>query len=209
MSCAPPKPNSCEFDWGQSIGLSASVNPGGGSGSITGTVSFFEDAAFLGTVAVSATGQASLCVQNETMPYKYVSVEGPVEVIATDVDGENAILFRLVGGVRTEIASAPAPGTHRRSAGSYSWAGFFNTFFWVDPQKKLAAVLLMQTTDEIPHLRTEHAFHRPLFEAYDVDKAIDYATRAGARAASSRPSPGTRRWRRRPFRRAVQPGSGQ
>ena len=42
-----------------------------------------------------------------------------------------------------QIASADDP--RRRSAGSYSWAGIFNTHFWVDPRKKLAAVLLMQT----------------------------------------------------------------
>ena len=38
-------------------------------------------------------------------------------------------------------------GTSRpvlRSRGSYSWAGIFNTFFWVDPEKDLAAVLLTQ-----------------------------------------------------------------
>src|SRR5262245_15657599 len=29
--------------------------------------------------------RASLCVQLETLPYKYVSVEGPVEMVATDV----------------------------------------------------------------------------------------------------------------------------
>ena len=31
-----------------------------------------------------AAGRASLCVQVETLPYKYVSVEGPVELFATD-----------------------------------------------------------------------------------------------------------------------------
>jgi CubicO group peptidase (beta-lactamase class C family) len=41
-----------------------------------------------------------------------------------------------------QIAATTA--AHHRSAGSYSWAGIFNTFFWVDPQRKLAAVLLMQ-----------------------------------------------------------------
>jgi methyl acetate hydrolase len=43
-----------------------------------------------------------------------------------------------------QIASSSPAGAHRRSTGSYSWAGFFNTFFWVDPEKKVAAVLLMQ-----------------------------------------------------------------
>jgi CubicO group peptidase (beta-lactamase class C family) len=32
-----------------------------------------------------------------------------------------------------------------RSAGSLSWAGIYNTFFWIDPSRKTCAVLLMQT----------------------------------------------------------------
>jgi PPOX class probable F420-dependent enzyme len=35
-----------------------------------------------------AAGRASLCVQRETLPYQYVSVEGPVEVIETDVEAD-------------------------------------------------------------------------------------------------------------------------
>jgi Beta-lactamase len=31
-----------------------------------------------------------------------------------------------------------------RSAGSLAWAGGYNTFYWIDPQRKLCAVLLMQ-----------------------------------------------------------------
>lgn len=31
-----------------------------------------------------------------------------------------------------------------RSAGSLSWAGIFNTEFWIDPQKQVGAVLMMQ-----------------------------------------------------------------
>ena len=34
---------------------------------------------------------------------------------------------------------------HSRSVGSYSWAGIYNTEFWIDPQKQVGAVLLMQT----------------------------------------------------------------
>jgi methyl acetate hydrolase len=37
-----------------------------------------------------------------------------------------------------------ARGTSQRSAGSYSWAGVFNTFFWVDPERQIGVVLLMQ-----------------------------------------------------------------
>jgi CubicO group peptidase (beta-lactamase class C family) len=35
-------------------------------------------------------------------------------------------------------------GTSARSRGSYSWAGVFNTFFWVDPVRQIGVVLLMQ-----------------------------------------------------------------
>lgn len=31
-----------------------------------------------------------------------------------------------------------------RSAGSLAWAGIYNTFYWIDPKKKLCAVLMMQ-----------------------------------------------------------------
>ena len=30
------------------------------------------------------------------------------------------------------------------SVGSYSWGGIFNTFFWADPEKQLAGVLMTQ-----------------------------------------------------------------
>ena len=36
------------------------------------------------------------------------------------------------------------PGPHGRSAGSVSWAGLLNTYFWVDPIKRVAASLFTQ-----------------------------------------------------------------
>jgi CubicO group peptidase (beta-lactamase class C family) len=31
-----------------------------------------------------------------------------------------------------------------RSPGSLSWAGINNTYYWIDPQKQIGAVILMQ-----------------------------------------------------------------
>jgi CubicO group peptidase (beta-lactamase class C family) len=31
-----------------------------------------------------------------------------------------------------------------RSSGSYGWTGIFNTYFWIDPRKEIAVVVLMQ-----------------------------------------------------------------
>ena len=43
-------------------------------------------------------------------------------------------------GVLLETRSRP----DGRAAGSYSWAGIFNTYFWVDPAAEVAAVICMQ-----------------------------------------------------------------
>jgi CubicO group peptidase (beta-lactamase class C family) len=36
------------------------------------------------------------------------------------------------------------PGPNGRSAGSLTWAGIFNTYYWLDPQKHVAGVILTQ-----------------------------------------------------------------
>ena len=45
-------------------------------------------------------------------------------------------------GVMIETRDQPTG----RAAGSYSWGGIYNTYFWVDPSADLAGVLLAQTT---------------------------------------------------------------
>ena len=36
------------------------------------------------------------------------------------------------------------PGPNGRSAGTLTWAGLFNTYYWIDPQKRVAGVILAQ-----------------------------------------------------------------
>ena len=36
----------------------------------------------------------------------------------------------------------------RRKKGSLSWSGIFNTYFWIDPQSKIAGTVMMQLS---PH----------------------------------------------------------
>jgi methyl acetate hydrolase len=36
------------------------------------------------------------------------------------------------------------PGPNGRTAGSLTWAGIFNTYYWLDPQKRVAGVFLTQ-----------------------------------------------------------------
>ena len=36
------------------------------------------------------------------------------------------------------------PIAHGRSAGSMTWAGLFNTYYWIDPATRVAGVIMMQ-----------------------------------------------------------------
>jgi PPOX class probable F420-dependent enzyme len=46
---------------------------------------------------LEAAEQASLCVQNEAMPYKYVTVEGPAVVGDTDDDVQRTLAHKYLG----------------------------------------------------------------------------------------------------------------
>ncbi|MGH7115550.1 MAG: serine hydrolase, partial [Stellaceae bacterium] len=38
----------------------------------------------------------------------------------------------------------PLPGPNGRSAGSLTWGGIFNSYYWIDPGKQVAGVVLTQ-----------------------------------------------------------------
>jgi CubicO group peptidase (beta-lactamase class C family) len=62
------------------------------------------------------------------------------------------------------------PGPDGRSAGSLTWAGLFNTYYWIDPAKQIAAVFMTQVLPfaDDRALRVYHQFERGL---YSVVKA--------------------------------------
>ncbi len=47
-------------------------------------------------------------------------------------------------GLGFQITVSTKENRNLRSPGSYSWAGIRNTHFWVDPEKEIAAVIMMQ-----------------------------------------------------------------
>jgi methyl acetate hydrolase len=49
-----------------------------------------------------------------------------------------------VWGLGFQIAAPKSANASMRSPGSLSWAGINNTFYWIDPQKQVGAVILMQ-----------------------------------------------------------------
>lgn len=47
-------------------------------------------------------------------------------------------------GLGFQITMTEGKASHERSAGSYAWAGIYNTHFWVDPKRGIAVVFLTQ-----------------------------------------------------------------
>jgi CubicO group peptidase (beta-lactamase class C family) len=58
--------------------------------------------------------------------------------------------FGLGFAVRTQAGIAPFPG----SVGQFFWSGMAGTFFWIDPQEDMFAVLMMQGPGQRQHIRS-------------------------------------------------------
>jgi CubicO group peptidase (beta-lactamase class C family) len=57
--------------------------------------------------------------------------------------------FGLGFAVRTHAGRNPLPG----SVGDFSWSGVSGTYFWIDPQQQLIAILMMQAPIQRLHYR--------------------------------------------------------
>ena len=67
-------------------------------------------------------------------------------------------------GMAVEVVVDPAKAGTFRSAGSFGWDGAFGTHFWVDPEKDLVAVLLIQTYNRTLHRDYETAVLQSLLD---------------------------------------------
>jgi len=63
------------------------------------------------------------------------------------------------------------PGPDGRSAGSLTWGGLFNTYYWIDPKKRIAAVFMTQVLPfaDDGALRLYHQFERGIYRTLKAD----------------------------------------
>jgi len=83
--------------------------------------------------------------------------------LSNDVDFFPGISLKW--GFGHMINMQPVP--ERRSAGSLTWAGLFNTYYWIDPKRRIAAVFMTQVlpfADERA-LRVHRSFERGIYGA--------------------------------------------
>ena len=62
------------------------------------------------------------------------------------------------------------PGLNGRSAGSLTWAGLLNTYYWIDPTKRVAAVFMTQVLPfaDRPALALYQQFERGIYAAVNA-----------------------------------------
>jgi nitroimidazol reductase NimA-like FMN-containing flavoprotein (pyridoxamine 5'-phosphate oxidase superfamily) len=82
-----------------------------------GTVNLITGGQSVKAQRLRAAGRFSLCAQSETMPYAYVSVEGPITAVDETVadDERSAMAIRYLGAEAAELylaaTEAQAPGS--------------------------------------------------------------------------------------------------
>jgi len=120
--------------------------PFGGDGGLFSTVQDY--ARFEQMILNNGSLGAARILNRESVKLMTENQIGSVMVeLQPDADKERTKPFPLGAGhdkfgFGFQIASGDPPGY--RGAGSLSWAGIFNTEFWIDPAKKIAAVQMMQ-----------------------------------------------------------------
>ena len=62
------------------------------------------------------------------------------------------------------------PGPNGRSASSLTWAGLLNTYYWIDPTKRVAAVFMTQVLPfaDRPALSLYGQFERGIYGAVNA-----------------------------------------
>jgi len=66
-------------------------------------------------------------------------------------------------GLSVEVVSDPVAAGRRTSKGSFGWDGAYGTHFWVDPQEKLIAVMMIQTDN--PDRQVDRDFENAVMQA--------------------------------------------
>jgi methyl acetate hydrolase len=86
-----------------------------------------------------------------------------VPAVSNDVDFFPGI--KLKWGFGHMITTEPVP--EGRSAGSLTWAGIYNTYYWIDPKKRIAAVFMTQVLPfaDVRVLRVYRQFERGIYAA--------------------------------------------
>jgi methyl acetate hydrolase len=90
--------------------------------------------------AVLQPGTVAMMGQNQIGDIKVVVLKTAIPASSLDAEFFPGMVKKWGLGFMINTEDAPTG----RSAGSLAWAGLANTYFWIDPSKNIAGVILMQ-----------------------------------------------------------------
>ena len=113
-------------------------------------------------VRILRADTVALMGQNQIGGIEAGHLKTTTPAVSNNVDFFPGISLRW--GFGHMINMQPVPGG--RSAGSLTWAGLFNTYYWIDPAKGVAAVFMTQVLPfaDVRALRAYHRFERGVYE---------------------------------------------
>lgn len=97
------------------------------------------DGSFNGSQVLKAETVASMR-QNRIGDLQFIPMKAVQPALSADVDPFPGMVQKW--GLSFDINTKPGPAG--RAAGSISWAGFLNTYFWVDPAKRVTGAIFTQ-----------------------------------------------------------------
>jgi len=103
----------------------------------------------LGSTRLVSPTTIALMTSDHLTPETRRSPSTPVLFGALAPSPELGLGFGLGFAVRTHAGRNPLPG----SVGDFSWSGVTGTYFWIDPQQQLIAILLTQAPAQRMHYR--------------------------------------------------------
>jgi CubicO group peptidase (beta-lactamase class C family) len=103
----------------------------------------------LGGTRLLSPAIVRLMTSDQLTPETRRSPSTPILFGALAPSPELGLGFGLGFAVRTHAGRNPLPG----SVGDFSWTGVTGTYFWIDPQQQLIAILMMQAPLERMHYR--------------------------------------------------------
>jgi CubicO group peptidase (beta-lactamase class C family) len=103
----------------------------------------------LGGARLLAPPTIALMTSDHLTPETRRSPSTPVLFGALAPSPELGLGFGLGFAVRTHSGRNPLPG----SVGDFSWSGVTGTYFWIDPEQELIAILMMQAPLQRLHYR--------------------------------------------------------
>ncbi len=118
-------------------------------------------------VRILRSDTVALMGQNQIGKIEAGVLKTTVPALSNNVDFFPGISLKWGFGHMINMQAVP----DGRSAGSLTWGGLFNTYYWIDPRRRIAAVFMIQVLPFADNraLRAYHQFERGIYASLKAD----------------------------------------